>query len=119
METWIWSLRHIFDCPTLEEAPVVETARFAPVGQQVIQQATSFTVYPNPATDLLYVEGTHTTEGAYTLEIVEMSGRILLRQQSEGFNQTKIKVEDFVPGIYIARITDNRGNIHAFKFTKL
>ena len=109
----------IFDCPTLEEAPVVETARFAPVGQQVIQQATSFTVYPNPATDLLYVEGTHTTEGAYTLEIVEMSGRILLRQQSEGFNQTKIKVEDFVPGIYIARITDNRGNIHAFKFTKL
>lgn len=58
-------------------------------------------LFPNPATDRLYVEGA--TNATYT--IGDITGRILLQGKLDGRNN-KIDIEGIANGLYIASITE-------------
>lgn len=70
-------------------------------------------VYPNPATDVLNIDG---VKASCNIRLYDISGRLLL-QQTAFTNQTLINIGSFASGIYQLVITEN--NIATrFKITK-
>ncbi|MDD3688051.1 MAG: T9SS type A sorting domain-containing protein [Bacteroidales bacterium] len=62
------------------------------------QNANKFTVYPNPANDILFVSFNQQSNS--TLQITDISGRLLKEEDCNAHAQTKIDCSDLVPGIY-------------------
>lgn len=65
-------------------------------------------LFPNPADDLLQISGLPTTDGPITIEIIDMAGRIMLRQN---WNESAINVAQLADGIYSLRISSAEGLI--------
>jgi hypothetical protein len=65
-------------------------------------------LFPNPADDLLQISGLPTTDGPVTIEIIDMAGRVMLKQT---WNQTAINVAQLADGIYSLRISSAEGVI--------
>lgn len=70
-------------------------------------------VYPNPATDVLNIDG---VKASCNIRLYDISGRLLL-QQTAFTNQTLINIGSFASGIYQLVITENNIAIR-FKITK-
>ena len=70
-------------------------------------------LYPNPASEFVYLNFNSTTEGLVNIQIVNSIGQ-LVKQQAvniiKGHNQFKIQVADIRPGMYILRI--NKGDLN-------
>lgn len=68
----------------------------------------SILIYPNPASTEFTVDLTGET-GLFTLELIDLSGKILSYQTAEGNTLSKVNVDKFANGIYNLRITSNEG----------
>jgi ligand-binding sensor domain-containing protein len=64
---------------------------------------TSFSVYPNPATDAVYVSHGN---NAIQVEIYDVTGK-LIKDVKLNANSNEIDVAEINPGMYILQITDN------------
>jgi len=64
----------------------------------------NFSVYPNPASDLIFV----TYSGEFKYEIVTITGEII--SSGNGVNKKEIFLRDFAPGIYIVNIISESGS---------
>ena len=65
------------------------------------------TVYPNPASEILYIQGTDVTE----IHIYSILGKLeksIIRQ-----NIQQVNVEDLTPGIYILKMTTQKGVLNS------
>ena len=71
-----------------------------------------FTIYPNPASDIINIEGP-----ASEIRILDINGRNLLNKTTTT-DTTTIDVNSLQAGIYIIQITDNEGAKTAIKFIK-
>ena len=72
----------------------------------------SLNVYPNPVSTMLNVELTTILKGNYSLELFDLSGRLVYQNQIaaiEGFNQLKLDVSGFVKGMYLLSVKDASG----------
>lgn len=71
----------------------------------------SFSVFPNPAIDQFSIR-TNDLSGKYTIELIDLSGRIIHQQLSQlNYNSTTIvNTEKAKPGVYIIRMTNNEEN---------
>jgi len=69
-----------------------------------------FSVYPNPVTNILRVKS---DEKIVSMEVISLNGQVLLSSYTHTIN-----VEDLLPGIYIIKITDFKGNSEFQKFIK-
>ena len=82
-----------------------------------LASAINFSLYPNPATSTLNIKcsGYDFTHGALTLDIIDMTGRLV---QSVAFNtmQSAIDVSNLSAGMYTYRLKDARGAVKAGKF---
>ena len=70
-------------------------------------------LYPNPASEFVYLNFNSSTEGPVNLQIVNSIGQLVKQQPVntiEGYNQVKIHVNDIRPGMYILRI--NKGDLN-------
>ncbi len=78
-----------------------------PVGlKNITQQKFDVKVYPNPAKNILYIEGKQ-DEHLY-VELLDMTGRLILSHK----NENAIQLPILQSGIYLLRITDeNQNNI--------
>lgn len=65
-------------------------------------------LFPNPTNDLLQISGLPNADGPITIEIIDMSGRIMLRQT---WNQSAINVSALADGVYSLRISSSAGVI--------
>lgn len=65
-------------------------------------------VYPNPTDDVLNIN--FTTEGKHTVQIIDLTGRIVSTQTSTEMS-LKINIGIIQSGSYILKVTDNEGNI--------
>ncbi|WP_020534115.1 T9SS type A sorting domain-containing protein [Lewinella cohaerens] len=65
-------------------------------------------LFPNPTNDLLQISGLSTTDGPITIEIIDMAGRVMLRQN---WNQSAINVSSLADGVYSLRIRSSAGVI--------
>lgn len=69
-------------------------------------------IYPNPTTGNLYVNIEAQNSGGMMLQISDMNGRLLLRQNynaETGVNSYKVDMTGFEPGVYFVNITDVDG----------
>lgn len=71
----------------------------------------TYNVYPNPARDILNVEGS----ASMGIEIYDIQGRILRSLQSEG--STAVDISDMSAGVYFIRLV-TPGNSSVMKFVK-
>ncbi|WP_367389278.1 T9SS type A sorting domain-containing protein [Lewinella sp. LCG006] len=63
-------------------------------------------LYPNPTDELLQISGLPDDEGPITIEIIDMAGRIVLRQN---WTQSAINVAQLADGVYSLRILSTAG----------
>ncbi|WP_118972983.1 T9SS type A sorting domain-containing protein [Taibaiella koreensis] len=86
-----------------------------PVGIGSRRVAPAGTVYPNPATDKLFVAMEKVTHIAlYTID-----GRCMRTVACKGAgNQQSIGISDLRPGVYLVRITGQNGDSYSTSFTK-
>ena len=65
-----------------------------------ILEAESFTIYPNPAEDRIFIEGLSKIEPDYQIQILDIAGRLVLSTE----DQTEIDVSKLRSGVYFIKI---------------
>lgn len=73
----------------------------------------SFSVFPNPASDYLFVEPG--VDGSFGYRIIDLGGRTIIQGQTEG--TCSIDVSDLTPGIYVINAMTENGS-HSCQFLK-
>ena len=77
--------------------------------------------YPNPATNLVTLEIDSYTEGVAQLEILDVTGRQVLKQTTsltEGLNTISVDVSPLSRGIFIVKMTDSQNQKSWVKMVK-
>lgn len=69
----------------------------------------STSIYPNPAQDRLTLEGLRVGE-KYQIQIFDMSGKIVLTEQTLGNGQNEIQLDQLERGYYILQISNQAGD---------
>jgi len=72
-------------------------------------------LYPNPADDILNIEGVETFEKSAALAITDMAGKICLKQNN--FHASVINISTLKPGVYTMQIT-NANNVYQSIFIR-
>jgi len=82
------------------------------IGQFENSLASQMKIYPNPTTDVLFVEGDFSEEA--TVRLVDMAGREFVRTHADftGGHRVEISTSLLAPGTYLL-ITTTRGASHA------
>jgi len=73
-------------------------------------------VYPNPASDKLFVECANLNRGNYRVQILQMMGTVVMEQQIQD-EITSIDVSSLAKGVYILRVSSGKG-VSVMKFVK-
>ena len=71
----------------------------------------AFSVYPNPATDVLYLKGI--TEGSYS--VYNSIGQVML---TGNLQASGVPVQMLAPGIYSLTLQDKAGAVHVAQFIR-
>ena len=79
----------------------------------------SYTLYPNPANDYIYLQTNENSISDHQPDIYlyDIYGRLLLQQKTTG-ESTLVNVANLSSGIYILKVMGNRGLIESFKIVK-
>ena len=78
-----------------------------------IENATLFTVYPNPASDQLTVELQGFQERTFLIEVIDLNGRVIYSQQTNALGaqqQEQINTANLSPGMYYVRVSGSADN---------
>lgn len=89
------------ECYTLQ-ANIYKSAEVEPVEE--IEEETALKLYPNPAATLLNIEFNSPAEGAVTMRMLDMTGRMLKLTETraaEGENTFTISLENLPDGMYL------------------
>ena len=79
----------------------------------------NFRIYPNPVTDILYVENNN-IEFDLDISLKDIQGRIIKRQIVKSGEQVAgIDIQDLLPGLYFYECRSGNGEIFTGKFIKL
>ena len=77
-----------------------------------------YTIYPNPATDLLYVKA-RTSAKDYKAILYDLAGKaVSAKRMCVDQNTAKISMENLEPGIYLLRL-ENKNIINNYKIVKM
>ena len=82
--------------------------------------STTFTVYPNPVGDVIYIDFDAMESGTVTTEILDMNGSVILSEAintQNGNNKIRLDVSQLTGGIYFIR-TNLNGELHYEKIIK-
>lgn len=67
----------------------------------------SFSIYPNPARNIVYVNGTDLLE----IKIIDHAGRVVVAKQLNNISNTAIiNIANLTKGLYMVQIKDRKGN---------
>ena len=73
---------------------------------------TEISAYPNPVSNKLTVELESISSGIYSVELMDLSGRVIYSTQISaaiGFNSDVIDVSDYAKGVYTLSVKNNEG----------
>jgi len=65
-------------------------------------------IYPNPARDMVVLEGLDASK-EYYIQIYDMSGKLVLTERTFGRSQYELRIENLETGYYILNISDQLG----------
>jgi hypothetical protein len=85
----------------------------APLSVKNLSGKTELVLYPNPATEIVYLKGRE-VQNIISVEVYDVNGRTVLSQQS---NQS-LFVKDLAEGIYTVKIVHVNGGFEVTKLTK-
>lgn len=105
-------------CAGLDVAGAAFTVRRC--GSNVVGTLQSSLIFPNPAQDLLNVQlGTKVGTGKITLEVMDLNGKIIQRNNlDEGSTQAEVEVGTLPAGLYYLRVYTEGQAGEMLKFTK-
>jgi uncharacterized repeat protein (TIGR01451 family) len=84
------------------------TEFYEPLGNPAFD-ATSFTVHPNPSSEIVFVSLNTSAEAISKVQIIDVLGKIVLSTSDVDSNQTSINVENVSSGIYFVEVTTENG----------
>ncbi len=100
----------------LGEGPIQTEIYVVPYG--ISQFNSSFKVYPNPATDKLYVVGENISEG-FVIQIYDLTGILVLEKEFNSLSQEGVDVSGISQGPYLLQILNQqKQRINQFKILK-
>jgi len=67
-----------------------------------------FHLYPNPASDVVYLEN---TGDCCHVSLLNMVGQTVRMMKPEGLNKCELKMSDLDEGIYFIRFMDHKQNV--------
>jgi hypothetical protein len=92
------------------------------VKEETVISSDSYTIYPNPTSDLLKLQYIGSNpNNKVSLRILDINGRVLLGLNELTINSSEtreISVKDYPQGLYIIQFLDSQGNIEQLKFVK-
>jgi len=81
-----------------------------------------YTVYPNPAYDVLYISWLGDKQSSVNVTILDMTGRLIIRQDNvimQNGTPAQINIENLVPGMYLINLQDVNGFRKTYKISKV
>jgi ligand-binding sensor domain-containing protein len=84
------------------------------IGINTIQEETNFNVYPNPATDVVYINHSNSE---ILVNIFDVTAK-LIKSIALTPNESEVNIDDFDPGVYILQF-NNDNNSKSTKLIKL
>ena len=88
---------------------------------QTDQHLTIQKVYPNPASNLVSLEIESYTEGVTQIDIMDITGRQVLKQTAaliEGMNSISLDISQLSKGVFIVKMTDSQNQKAMVKIVK-
>ncbi|MBE0639535.1 MAG: CotH kinase family protein [Bacteroidales bacterium] len=79
-----------------------------------------FSIYPNPAKNLLSIISNEILTGDLHYQIIDLSGKIVITGTfSAGSNATEILISSLSPSVYLLQITDQKEAVQQLRFVKM
>lgn len=75
-------------------------------------------VYPNPASDQLFIDLPHTKAGSMTVSILTVDGKEIERSSFDNTNGERLNISSLKPGFYILNVVIDGINHPQYKFYK-
>lgn len=89
---------------------------FPMIAQNCYSNENIFVVYPNPCSDYLFIKTNH--EDSYSIEITNTLGERIYKEEAiSDFNKI-IYIQDYAPGLYVLKISNDRNQNLWFKIIK-
>lgn len=89
--------------------PIITINGLTPLSNPSFEADNSFRLYPNPATDIVYLGKSYTN-----IEVADSLGKLIFT----GTNSENIVTSSFAKGLYIVTVTDGNGVKRTSKFIK-
>ena len=86
--------------------------------KELMEEAFSLNVYPNPATDLLNVEITPSDTGKMLLEVFDLSGKAVINKTAANEPLMQLDIKNLAEGTYYLKITQ-LNNDQLFRIEKI
>ncbi|MGI4870485.1 MAG: beta strand repeat-containing protein [Janthinobacterium lividum] len=83
------------------------TAHYSPVRPVSFTASASLSVYPNPAAATTQLDLRQLPAGTYQVSLLDLTGRVVLRQSVEGAGQTALSLDALASGSYLVQVTGN------------
>ena len=82
---------------------------------QLIQSTINLSVFPNPATRLVTIQSKDGSIKDVIIQVIDMSGRVLINQQISEFKSYSFNCEDWANGIYIISLSGSQSKRYSAK----
>ena len=90
-------------------ANFVEVERTATTSTRPPLDADQVSLFPNPAPDVLFLDLARLTQGLTSIEVFDVTGRLVHQQQLRAANgRQRIELADLPGGTYLLRVTNDR-----------
>jgi photosystem II stability/assembly factor-like uncharacterized protein len=92
------------------ESPLYEETTIENVGIEKPSYSPLFSVYPNPASDLLNINIQQSTKGDVLVEVFDLKGQIVIKQKYLAENSFKVSIDisSLTPSAYFIRVQNGR-----------
>lgn len=81
---------------------------------ETIKSTINATVFPNPASNQITIETNLTLENVI-IQIIELSGKLVLNEKTNEFKSYTINCADWSNGVYLITLSDSKNNLYSSK----
>lgn len=81
---------------------------------ETIKSSINATVFPNPASNQITIETNLTLENVI-IQIIELSGKLVLNEKINEFKSYTINCADWSNGVYLITLSDSKNNLYSSK----
>lgn len=70
-----------------------------------------FAIYPNPATDFVYINFASEENSASVINVIDLQGRVVKTIDMAGLNNNRIDISELSKGIYLLKADNSKGGV--------